>query len=221
MLEKHELEAIEILKVLDKYFPKWFEGKNSIKWSYKYSSRKNEDEWQAFFFEDFCFYLITQLMGGWKGPRITPSQRFDYQRDFVWDFKIAANKDVKGRKKKWVPLNDIKKTDQVIGQESGIGYIIAKADYKFDTNGSFRKWRDKFQNRMPSTSNNPRTLKTEGKITDVFAIFIKNTKHLKTALKGGWIRVFNQGHNADGSPRPPKYEINLELIPNEFVIRLE
>lgn len=141
-------------------------------------------------------------------------------RDFVWDFKITANKNAKGRKEKWVLLNDIRKTDQVISQESGIGYIIAKADFKFDRNGSFRNWRNRFQNRT-SSSSNPRILKTEAKITDVFAIFIKNRHQLQQGINDRWIARFDQGRNTGGASRNPKYKINLDTIPSENIIRLE
>lgn len=33
-------KAGEILKILNKYFPKSFDGKESMKWLYKYSNQK-------------------------------------------------------------------------------------------------------------------------------------------------------------------------------------
>lgn len=219
MTQNYRQEAIDILKVVEQYFPKILDGKDCINWLHNYSSQKKQPEWAAFFFEDYCFSLITHFLGGWRGPRIIKGKRFDYQKEFVWDFKLESNTDSKGKKRIWAPLNDISQTNRIIESESGIGYIIAKADFIFDKNGSLQKWRDK-KEEITRVRTNSRVLKKKGRVTDLYAIFIENMKQMRQAKKEGWIKNFNQGRNVGGASRKPKYQMNLSKVPNEFIIRL-
>jgi len=75
-----EDEAIEILKVIQKYFPKIFEARDSIKWLHKHTTQGNQKEWAAIFFEEYCRPLLTNFLGGWYGVRIIKGSRIDYQR---------------------------------------------------------------------------------------------------------------------------------------------
>lgn len=204
-----QTEANEILKNVDCYFPKEFSGKESILWLHKYSNNKKQDEWAGFFFEDFCFLILSKFLGGWKGPRITKSARFDYQRYFVWDFKMHSTTN------KWALLNDKAKTDQTIEENSGIGYIIAKTNFKYDKSGKLKKWR----NALESRNTKGHILKSSGKITEIKAVFL-NKSDVKLGIKDGWIKDFNQGKNAglNGSPRKPKYQINVDKIPKKNII---
>jgi hypothetical protein len=143
LTDKYVEEGIEILRVLDKYFPKRFEGEESIQWLHEHTTQKKQDEWAAFFFEEYCFPLLTKFLGGWKGPRITNNKRFDYQREYVWDLKLEANQDVNGKRSDLVILNDIESTKRVIELECGLGYIIASVDFTYDVDGKTDLERDK------------------------------------------------------------------------------
>lgn len=218
LVEKYLEEGQEILKVLDKYFPKRFEGKESIQWLHKHTTQRKQDEWAAFFFEEYSFPLLTRFLGGWKGPRITNNKRFDYQRDHVWDLKLEAMQDVHGKSSSWVILNDIASTKRVIDIECGLGYIIAMVDFTYDVDGKLRSWRDKFENK--TSSKKSRILKKHGTVIDIKGVFIKNSSHISEGEKDGWISIFKQGRNSDGSPREPKYMIKMENVPEEFMIKL-
>jgi len=216
-MKKFEKEAKEILKIIDCYFPKEFDGKDSILWLHEYSNNKKQDEWAGFFFEDFCFLILTKILGGWKGPRITKGARFDYQKDYVWDFKVHSKKGSNGNIKEWAPLNDIEKTDQIIEENLGIGYIIAKTDFRYDKSGSLKKWRNAKENRTTGGH----MLKSFGKITEVVAIFLTKSD-IESGMKKGWIKQYNQGKNSGiGASRKPKYQINIEHIPKNLTIKLE
>ncbi len=219
MTEKYVEEGLEILKVLDKYFPKRFDGKESIQWLHKHTTQKKQDEWAAFFFEEYGFPLLTRFLGGWKGPRITNNKRFDYQREYVWDLKLEANSDSKGKPSSWIILNDIESTNRVIKLECGLGYVIAMVDFTYDYDGKLRKWRDKFENKTSST--NSRILKKHGTITDIKGVFIRNLRHIQDGISDGWLGTFHQGRNADGSARDPKYQLKLGSVPKEFLIELD
>jgi len=54
MLSPQE-EGLEILKVLDQYFPKKFEGKDSIQWLHRFSNHKKQDEWTDSSFKIILF----------------------------------------------------------------------------------------------------------------------------------------------------------------------
>ena len=206
---KFQTEAKEILHVVDCFFPKQFDGKESILWLHKFSNNKKQDEWAGFFFEDFCFLILSKFLGGWKGPRITKSARFDYQRHFVWDFKMHSNKN------KWTPLNDKAKMDQVINENSGIGYVIAKADFTYDNSGELKKWRNKIEKR----NTKGHKLKYGGRISEIFAVFLTDSD-IKSGLKQGWIKDFNQGKNSGTTQavRKVKYQINVDKIPKDKII---
>ncbi len=161
-------------------------------------------------------------MGGWKGPRITKDKRFDYQREYVWDLKLESNFDKNGKPSDWIILNDKDATNRIINIEAGIGFIIANVDFSFDMNGKLRKWRMALE-KNPKKRTGPgktRTLKTDGKITNLKAVIIKDRKQIERGINEKWMGDFYQGRNSDGSPRQPKYKLNLKKIPSEYVITL-
>ena len=216
-------EAEEILKILDKYFPKSFDAKESIKWLHKHSNQKKQDEWAAFFFEEYSFPLLINFLGGWKGPRITKDKRFDYQREFVWDLKMESMKDKIGGKTKIIILNDQNATDRIIKDEKVIGFIIAKIKFSFDREGELKKWRNEFEGKIPKKQGlgKSRMLKTNGNVQEILAVLIKGEAEIKKALATGWISIFKQGRNSNGKPRPPKYQMHLEKIPSENIVKIQ
>jgi len=215
-------EAKEILKILDKYFPKRFDAKESIQWLHKHSNQKKQDEWAAFFFEEYSFPLLINFLGGWKGPRITKDKRFDYQREFVWDLKMESMKDKNGVNTKTIILNDQSATDRIIKDEKVIGFVIAKTEFSFDLNGELKKWRNRFENKIVKKTGpgKTRTLKKDGNVQEFLAVLIEGEKEIQKALSSGWISIFKQGRNSNGDPRPPKYQMHLEKIPTKNIVKL-
>ncbi len=222
MSDKQVEEAKAILQILDQYFPKQFDGKQSIPWLHKYTTQKRQDEWAAFFFEEYCFPLLTKFLGGWKGPRITKDKRFDYQRNFVWDLKLESNYDKDGKKSNWIILNDKDATDRIIKLEDGIGFVIAMVDFSFDINGKLRSWRQKFEkvSKKKTGPGKTRVLKKTGKVKEFKVVLLKNYNQIQEGIKEGWFGIFNQGRNSNGEPRPPKYKMNLNKIPEKYIVKL-
>ena len=222
MSDKQVEEAKAILQVLDRYFPKHFDGKESIRWLHKYSTQRRQDEWAAFFFEEYCFPLLTNFLGGWKGPRITKDKRFDYQRNYVWDLKLESILDKNGKKSSWIILNDKIATDRILNLEAGIGFVIAMVNFSFDIDGKLRKWRETFE-KIPKKHTGPgktRVLKKSGKVIEFKIVLLRNYNQIKEGFEEGWFGKFNQGRNSDGRPRPPKYMINMNTIPEKYVVKL-
>jgi len=218
---KPEEESIEILEVIQKYFPKIFEARDSIKWLHKHTTQGNQKEWAAIFFEEYCRPLLTNFLGGWYGVRIIKGSRIDYQRYYNWDLKVHSIKNNKGKSTSQIILNDKDAMERIIELESGMGFVIADVDFSFDTSGNLSKWRDQYENRAKKHSKNARIMKNRGKIVGLKAIFIKDKSVLKKGRHENWISIFKQGRQPDGSPRKPKYMIDLDKIPNELVIRLD
>jgi len=98
---------------------------------------------------------------------------------------------------------------------------VADVDFTFDTSGFLSQWRDKYEERTERHSENPRTMKNRGKVTDLKSIFIRDKSALKKGVEEKWISIFKQGRRPDGSPRKPKYMVNLDRIPPELIIRLD
>ena len=94
---KPEQEAVEILRVIKKYFPSIIDAKYSIRWLHEYTTQGNQNEWAAVYFEEYCRPLLTNFLGGWYGARITRGSRIDYQRHYNWDLKVHAVKDKNGK----------------------------------------------------------------------------------------------------------------------------
>lgn len=218
---KPEEEAIEILEVIQKYFPKIFEARDSIKWLHKHTTQGNQKEWAAIFFEEYCRPLLTNFLGGWYGVRIIKGSRIDYQRYYNWDLKVHSIKDNKGKSKSQIILNDKDAMERIVELESGIGFIVADVDFTFDTSGSLLRWRDQYEERTKKHSKNARIMKNRGKVIDLKSIFIKDKSVLKKGIEEKWISIFKQGRQPDGSPRKPKYMINLDKIPPELITRLD
>lgn len=214
---KPEEEALEILEVIQKYFPKIFEARDSIKWLHKYTTQGNQKEWAAIFFEEYCRPLLTNFLGGWYGVRIIKGSRIDYQRYYNWDLKVHSIKSNKGISTSQIILNDKDAMERIIELESGMGFIVIDVDFSFDTSGALSKWRDQYENSTKKHSKKARIMKNSGKVVGLKAIFIKDKSILKKGIREKWISIFKQGRQPDGSPRKPKYMINLDLIPNDLV----
>ena len=166
---------------------------------------------------------MINFLGGWKGPRITKDKRFDYQREFVWDLKMESMKDKTGIKTKTIILNDQNATDRIIKDEKVIGFIIAKIEFSFDIDGELKKWRNMFEGKISKKigTGKSRMLKTNGKVQEILAVVIKGEAEIKKAMTAGWISIFKQGRNSNGKPRPPKYQMHLEKIPSENIVKIE
>lgn len=215
-----ESEALDILHVIDKYFPKAFGAQESIKWLHRHTTKGKESEWQAFFFEEYCRPLLTTFLGGWHGARIIKSSRIDYQRYYNWDLKVHSVKDKNGKAQNSIPLNDKMSMDRIISTESGLGFIIAYVDFSFDVNGVLQGWRDRFEGRTKKHSKRHHVMKKSGHVINMRGLFLKSSKMVKDGEKNGWIKIFKQGRQPTGASRKPKYMINLDKVPSDLFIEL-
>ena len=221
-------EAENILEIIQKYFPKHFEAKASIKWLKEYSTQARQTEWVGFFFEKFSIDLLEKTIGGWSGVPIRTSaggtSRIDYIREYNWDMKAHVNTSVKARKRTEINIQTQEVCQElIINRKQGLGFIIASIDAEFDKNGSLAKWHKKFvpKNKPNSKKNErkkkqgPHIMKTKASVTDYTAVFIANSVVLKDGIKKKWIIDFNQGPQPSGASRVPKYSIVLDKVPEK------
>jgi len=112
----------------------------------------------------------------------------------------------------------LKKTDQILEENLGIGYIIAKADFVYDKSGSLKKWRNEIENR----DTEGHMLKSFGTINEIIAVFL-NESDIKLGIKNGWVKLYNQGKNSGiaGDARKQKYQIDVEKIPKKLIIKMD
>ena len=208
-----EEEAKEILAVIEKYFPRVIQARDSIKWLHRYTSQGKQTEWAAQFFEEYSRPLLTNFLGGWYGVRIIRGKRVDYQRHYNWDLKVHSLEDHNGKANQRVILNDKDAMDRIIRSESGMGFVVAYVKFTFDKDGSLSKWRDKYEKKTQSGSSRTRVMKRDGKVMGLRAIFIKDATALEKGVDDRWISIFNQGRQRTGAARKPKYQVNLDKVP--------
>lgn len=160
-----------------------------------------QTEWPGWFFEFLAIESLISEFGG--GPHRVGSVEFDYRHAYTWDLKTHAS----GRAS--VILNDQASIDEAVKRFGGIGFIILHGNAGFDGEHEFWQWHNEFRKGRPLTSQerqrqDSRRLKTKFRPTHLEALWLDGG-----ALGSNAIRTFRQGRQADGSPRRPKYELDL------------
>ncbi|MBI5650919.1 MAG: hypothetical protein HZC40_10830 [Chloroflexi bacterium] len=133
--------------------------------------------------------------------------KFDAQRSINWDFKSKAIKSDDHR----AILNDQAAMDRSIQQYGKHGLIVALCDVEYnDANRTFQKWhtqlnggKSKYEIAREQRTSVSRYRKRRAVLTEILFLVIhsRNVRHLE---------IYHQGRNSDGTPRPPKYMLNLE-----------
>ena len=207
-------ESDQILKILSATLPKKVDGKAAILELKETDYQWRQMEWIGWYFEHKLFTILTQKIGGRKGPSFR-NTTFDYQKNCVWDFKVHPCKNPNGKINDPMILNDREAIDLCIQQYQGIGFIVVHGEAIFDSSGEFKAWHDelkgghstyekeRIQRGAPS-----RKRKCAFEIDYIEAIFFNTPSELKKSVYEKWITFFQEGmRNADGSPRRPKYAL--------------
>ncbi len=131
----------------------------------------------------------------------------------VIDYKTSSSNE-------GIPLNDINATDKIVKKYKELVYIIIKGEVKKEKNKELDKWRkeltgkSKYVLKGENMGRKHRKLKTKFFPKQILYISI-NKKNIKN------LEIFNQGRNADGSPRNPKYLIPIKILKNFIKAELE
>lgn len=209
-------ELIPILAILRSELPKFIDGKQAITEMKNQGSRNwKQMEWIGFWFEHFVERHVIPKLGGRKGPTYSTTD-FDFKKHYVWDLKAHPNES------KSLILNDQVAIQNCISLEDGLGFIIVSGDTQYDDVGqSFKKWHDSLKGNMSNYEIErikrgapSRRRKTCFSPKELHAVWFSNIHELHEASLQGWLKPFQQGmRNSNGKPRPSKYQMKIELVP--------
>lgn len=216
-------EADQILKILSSTLPKKVDGKAAILELKEADYQWKQMEWIGWYFEHKLFTILTKKMGGSKGPTFGKTT-FDYQKNFVWDFKAHPCKNPRGMTNDPMILNDSEAFDRCIQQYKGLGFIVVHGEAIFDSSGEFKAWHDELKGGHSSYEKEriqrgapSRKRKCAFEIDYIEALYFNDQTILKKGVDDKWITFFQEGmRNADGSPRRPKYALWTTRIPESI-----
>ena len=166
-------------------------------------------EWVGWYFEFVGLPAIINAHGG--GPEKIGRTTFDYVRNYVWDLKTHAEEGVRvpGDFKRPAPLNDKAAMEECLSERGSLGFITLSGAASFEGHVEFDNWHRALRGKASSMSTSPRRLKVAFKPICLEAYAFEGECALQEACETGELRVFNQGHQASGAPRNPKYQLNL------------
>jgi hypothetical protein len=209
-----------ICDVLVRDMPKMWEGRASILELQRANYNWRQMEWIGWYNEMKAGEIVRSSLGGGDGPRYG-NTTFDFRRKCVWDFKVHPEGD------SWTILNDREAVDSCIRDHGVLGFVITLgvADLN-DSAGTFKRWHDqlkggtsRYEHERIARGARSRRRKVRFRVVDFVAFLFEGSIVLQTGLKEGWLAEFQKGmRNADGSPRRPKYMINVDTIPSGILV---
>jgi len=198
---------IKLLKANLINLPKFWDGKESILELKEANYQWRQMEWWAFYFE----YKVRNLLAdkfSFPGDQYE-NVSFDFKGAINWDLKAHA---IKSNEHK-VILNDKLAMEKSIEKMGCHGEIIALCDVEYNDNDrTFQKWhtelkggKSEYELAREERTSISRYRKTKAELTEIILLLI--TKENIEDLD-----VHKQGRNSNGSPRNPKYVLDIELI---------
>jgi hypothetical protein len=193
--------------------PATWEGKASVLELKAADYHWRQMEWWAFYFEFLCLQRL-------RGRADIPGERFGSTR---FDFKGAVNWDMKAKAVKTdnhdCILNDCAAVDATIARHGEHGVLIALCDVNYnDENRTFQRWHSRLKGGLSGYEKQRRTRtavsryrKTAATLAEI--LFLRLDRHSVARLGR-----LNQGRNANGRPRPPKYLPDLEAIDDRVLV---
>ncbi len=202
MSARNDIAALQ--KMLADMPPAW-DGREAILQLKERDYNWRQMEWIGFYFELLCRDRLRPpfaVPGGRYG-----NVRFDFFGSVNWDMKASAIKTDRHS----AILNDIAATDASVAEFGAHGVVMALVDVDYnDDSRAFQKWHSRlkggisdYEKQRIARNAFSRYRKTAAVLRQI--LFLTITEKNKKALG-----VHAQGRNADGSPRNPKYLINME-----------
>lgn len=166
-----------------------------------------QDEWAGFYLEFVGLPACINAFG--VAPSTFANTRFDYALGQVWDFKLHASR------AGTAPLNAIDGVRACLGGGQGLGFVVLSGEVEYD-DGSFRQWQREQRiaaGKKPATRSSPPSYvrKSKPSFTPnlLEAYHLRNESVLEKALADLLMTVMQQGRQASGRPRRPKYGLDL------------
>lgn len=207
---------IDILKPLLAELPVVWDGKGAILEMKERGFQWRQMEWAGFYFELLCRDRIgeTFAVPGKKYGKVS----FDFFGAANWDMKAIAIKTDRHS----AILNDIAATDASVAEFGAHGIVMALIDVEYnDEDRTFQKWHsqlkgglsDYAKERMARNATS-RYRKTSAILRQILFLSIDENNINK-------LGVHAQGRNSDGSPRNPKYLLNIEKADEFELARID
>ena len=217
MISRHVLKDADRIKEALGKLPKFWDAKSAILYLKAKDYQWRQMEWIGFHFELLSTELLEKRSFTIPGDKYG-NTTFDCKHAINWDMKSHA---IRSDTHKAI-LNDVEAVDDSIEEHGCHGVILALLDVEYnDDNRSFQKWHSELKgglsdyerDRMARNATS-RYRKRSAQLQQVLILSIdKNNKDL--------LGIYNQGRNSDGSPRPPKYMLNIELADSLEIGRIE
>ena len=217
-------EGKKMRELLIQVYPQRLDGRQCIlELKNNGSNNWRQMEWIGWYFEEKSQILLFDKIGGGRGPKFG-NVEFDYKLNFVWDFKAHA---IKNEKNQWTILNDVEAIVNIIEKFGSIGYCICEGIAEYDDEEStFKKWHDELKGKTSDYVKErikrgapSRRRKVALEIQKFLLFGFMSLNDIKRGVKEKWIKEFQKDfRNADGSPRREKLQIDLNRIPEEYII---
>ena len=211
ILNQKIVDTIEQLQLASQNMSKIWDGRSSIV-EMKDSGSKDwkQMEWMGFYFEFLCqthFDGIIDMPG--KKYRSTT---FDAFCEISWDFKAHAANTTRHD----VITNDVEAIKSTLDDYGYYGIILAIGEVEYnDEQRTFKKWHDELKERISKYEINrinrgamSRRRKTEFILSEIHFICL-DIQTLDQCSS-----IYQQGRNSNGRPRPPKFNLNVQKIPD-------
>lgn len=199
-------------------FPKAWDGKAAIMSLKEADFNWRQMEWIGWYFELLCKRHLAPWID-MPGPSYG-NVKFDGFFCFPWDFKAHVTKGRRGQAKHDVIINDREAVDWAISRYGRLGLIVACGVAEFnDVDRSFWAWHRQLKGGLSAYEverrrrGAPSTIRKTSLEVCNFHLVVLHAENRKQ------LRVHHQGRNADGSPRRPKYRVDLRKIEPVAVVR--
>ena len=213
-LNEKIVDIVEQLRLASENMPHIWDGRSAIlEMKEGGSNNWRQMEWMGFYFEFLCqtrFEGIIDMPG--KTYRNTT---FDAFCEISWDFKAHAANTTRHD----VITNDVEAIKNTLDDYGYYGIILAIGEVEYnDEQRTFKKWHDELKERISKYEINrinrgamSRRRKTEFILSEIHFICL-DSQTLDQCSS-----IYHQGRNSDGSPRNPKFNINIQHVPDSAV----
>jgi hypothetical protein len=211
VLNQKIVDTTAQLQLASQNMPKIWTGRNAILEMKEGGSKHwKQMEWMGFYFEFLCqthFDGIIDMPG--KKYRNTT---FDAFCEISWDFKAHAANTTRHD----VITNDVEAIKNTLDDYGYYGIILAIGEVEYnDEQRTFKKWHDELKKGISKYEKNrinrgamSRRRKTEFTLSEIHFICL-NIQTLDQCSS-----IYQQGRNSNGRPRPPKFNLNVQKIPD-------
>jgi len=201
----HQQDA-EIITEALRCLPTHWDGKRAVLELKEHGHQWRQMEWMGFYFEHLCQTRLASAGFDVPGKKYGKVE-FDAFRTINWDMKASAIKSHSHR----IILNDTRAIDESIEKHGNHGLILALLDVDYnDVDRSFQKWhsalkggQSQYEKERIARGATSRYRKTSATMAQILLL----------ALNAGnreYLDIHKQGRNSDGSPRNPKYMLDIE-----------